>query len=238
MGRPVIMESSCPRIYSYVVRTDSGLAPNPFWGYCTLAVCTPNHQGIKARKGDWIVGWTSAERGPKLLYAMLLTEAGLCFDKYFKDSRFQDKKPLLSGDWMQRCGDNIYYLRDGKWKQLDSPFHHAEDIARDTGDKRHYVFISQDFYYFGREAVEVPGKFAAIVKRGRGCNGPEFFESSGLLPVCAQFVDWLRESDLDIHGDPFDREGDCCRRSSKSRCSVSRARNPRGVVRKKEGCCS
>ena len=35
------------RLCSYVVRHDKGLAPNPFWGYCTLAVCTPNHAGVR-----------------------------------------------------------------------------------------------------------------------------------------------------------------------------------------------
>ena len=31
----------------YIAVLDTGLAPNPFWGYCTLAVCTPNHMGIR-----------------------------------------------------------------------------------------------------------------------------------------------------------------------------------------------
>jgi hypothetical protein len=33
------------KLRSYIVRVDTGLAPNPFWGFCTLALCTPNHQG-------------------------------------------------------------------------------------------------------------------------------------------------------------------------------------------------
>ena len=32
------------RLCSYVVKYDTGFAPNPFWGFCTLAACTPNHQ--------------------------------------------------------------------------------------------------------------------------------------------------------------------------------------------------
>lgn len=28
-------------IYSYVLRTDDGAAPNPFWGTCTLTICKP-----------------------------------------------------------------------------------------------------------------------------------------------------------------------------------------------------
>ena len=56
------------KLYSYIVKTDKGLAPNPFWSYCTLALCTPNHMGIKADQGDWIVGFTNAARGNKLVF--------------------------------------------------------------------------------------------------------------------------------------------------------------------------
>ena len=30
-----------PRLYSYVLRKDTGFAPNPYSGYCTLACCKP-----------------------------------------------------------------------------------------------------------------------------------------------------------------------------------------------------
>jgi hypothetical protein len=42
-------------LYSYVVRSDSGFAPNPFGEYCTLACCKPQIRK-RARVGDWIVG--------------------------------------------------------------------------------------------------------------------------------------------------------------------------------------
>ena len=29
------------KLSAYIVSTDAGLAPNPFWGVCTLAVCKP-----------------------------------------------------------------------------------------------------------------------------------------------------------------------------------------------------
>src|SRR4030042_1631710 len=96
------------KLYSYVVQKDSGLAPNPFWGYCTLAVCTPNHMGIKAQKGDWIIGTTTVSRGNKLVYAMQISEV-LSFANYYTDARFGKKKPIVYGSWRERCGDNIYY---------------------------------------------------------------------------------------------------------------------------------
>ncbi len=42
-------------IHSYIVRYDSGFAPNPFYGFCTLATCKPDIRK-HAQVGDWIVG--------------------------------------------------------------------------------------------------------------------------------------------------------------------------------------
>jgi len=83
------------RIHSYVVRYDSGFAPNPFYSYCTLATCKPSiRKG--ANIGDWVVGSgsndRSVRRGGYLVYAMRVTEA-MAFDEYSRDPRFESKKP-------------------------------------------------------------------------------------------------------------------------------------------------
>ena len=66
------------RIYSYVVRYDSGFAPNPFYGFCTLATCKPDIRRA-ANVGDWIVGSGSNDRsirrGGHLVYAMQVPPA-------------------------------------------------------------------------------------------------------------------------------------------------------------------
>ena len=61
-------------LYTYIMRHDSGLAPNPFWGWCTLAVCTPNHQGSRVQPGDWIAGFQDKAHGYKFVYAMEVSE--------------------------------------------------------------------------------------------------------------------------------------------------------------------
>jgi len=43
------------KIYSYVVRDDRGLTPNPFWDHCTLALDQSLIRKI-AKVGDWVVG--------------------------------------------------------------------------------------------------------------------------------------------------------------------------------------
>lgn len=152
------------RIHSYVVRYDSGFAPNPFYGYCTLATCKPSiRRG--ASVGDWVVGSGSNERsvrrGGRLVYAMRVTDT-LTFDEYSVDPRFGQKKPFRNGSRKQSCGDNIYF-RDGpgaRWQQRDS-FHSLSDgslnldhVRRDTGVNR--VLISDDFVYFGGEGPAFP----------------------------------------------------------------------------------
>jgi len=147
------------RIYSYVVRYDSGFAPNPFYNYCTLATCKPDIRR-SAKIGDWVVGSASnakkVRRGGHLVYAMRVTEA-MTFDSYSKDARFRAKKPFRRGSRKQSCGDNIYYREsvNSEWRQRDS-FHstpdgqrNAEHVERDTGVNR--VLISDDFVYYGGE---------------------------------------------------------------------------------------
>ena len=86
------------RLYSYVVRWDTGFAPNPFHGFCTLALCKPQVRNA-AEVGDWIIG--TGSKGNKLagvlVYAMRVTEI-LTFNEYWHDDRFRSKSD---------CGPNI-----------------------------------------------------------------------------------------------------------------------------------
>lgn len=168
-------------LHSYIVRFDSGFAPNPFYGFCTLATCKPIIRKV-AKVGDWIVGGgsndRSVRRGGHLVYAMRVEEI-LTFSQYNADPRFDRKKPYRRGSRKQSCGDNIYY-RDGAdqlWLQRDS-FHsnadgspHAEHVRIDTGVNR--VLVSQDYLYFGGEGPAFPENLRdnlgrSISKSGRG----------------------------------------------------------------------
>lgn len=167
-------------IFSYVVRYDSGFAPNPFHGYCTLATCKPSIRKT-AQVGDWIVGTGSASkeirRGGFIVHAMRVTEI-LSTSDYWQDKRFNKKKPQLNGSWMHASGDNIYYPTGAnKWGQLSS-YHSSTDgsakeghIKRDTGVQR--ILVSNRFVYFGAEGPQLPACFQAggnfqVVKVGIG----------------------------------------------------------------------
>ncbi|MCH7655569.1 MAG: hypothetical protein IIC95_06215, partial [Chloroflexi bacterium] len=110
------------KLYTYVVARDYGFAPNPFFGFCTLATCKPlirRHASI----GDWVLGTGSRlhDREGHLVFAMLVTEI-LTFDQYWGDPRFGVKRPRLVGSVKQAYGDNIYHHgEDGiQWLQENS----------------------------------------------------------------------------------------------------------------------
>jgi len=188
------------RLCSYIVKNDTGLAPNPFWGYCTLAVCTPNHMGIHTEAGDWFLGTTTAGRGNKLIYAMEILER-LDFDDYFNNPRFSKKKPVVDGTWRQRCGDNMYFKDSaGNWKRHPSFFHKdKEDMEKDL--KYPYVFISKHYYYFGNKAFKIPAKYNGLIWKRQGVKCTHD-------PKCVKgFVNWLKSNyKPGIHGEPIDRE--------------------------------
>lgn len=193
------------RLYSYVVRYDSGFAPNPFYQYCTLATCKPAIRR-SANPGDWIVGSGSNDRkvklGGRLVYAMRVTET-VTFDAYAADPRFASKIPYRNGSRKQSCGDNIYF-RDNPtatWQQRDS-FHSRDDgttneqhVRRDTAVNR--VLISDDFVYFGGNGPDFPhylqdsrGRSVCKSGIGRTC-----FEDPRLIE---EFERWI--SSLGVKG--------------------------------------
>jgi hypothetical protein len=185
-------------LHSYVVRYDSGFAPNPFYGYCTLATCKPRIRSA-AQVGDWVVGSGSksahASQEGRLVYAMRVEEA-LTWDQYSVDPRFRTKQPFRRGSRKQSCGDNIYFRAPGNtpWQQRDS-FHSRENgsadpdhVKRDTGVNR--VLVSQDFLYVGGEGPMLPDlhdvQGRPLCKVGIGHSK---FEDPALI---AAFVAWLR----------------------------------------------
>ncbi len=188
------------KVCSYVVKSDCGLAPNPFWGYCTLALSTPNHQGIRLFKEDWIIGTTFRSKGAKLIYAMKILDK-LHFDEYFRDHRFQDKIPNLQGNWQEKCGDNIYFLDDdGFWQQLPNSYRTSkQEIRQDL--KYPYVYVAEEFYYLGEKAVHLPTEFRQVVVNQ--LDSADVREDQ----LANQIVDWIQKNlQPGIYGFPSERK--------------------------------
>jgi hypothetical protein len=197
------------RLFSYIVARDFGFAPNPFYGYCTLATCKTDIRRT-AQAGDWIVGTGSKRNGRDgtLVYAMLVAET-MTFDEYWLDPRFERKRPNLRTSTKQAFGDNIYHRdRDGAWVQENS--HHSlhdgsansENVERDTRANR--VLISDRFTYWGADGLEIPMRFRdfdgvdiCLSRQGYMCNFPD--------DLVSEFVAWLENTGmLGYAGRPHD----------------------------------
>ena len=194
------------RLFTYIVRHDSGFAPNPFHDYCTVATCKPRIRDT-AQVGDWIIGTgsKSKDRDGFLVYAMCITET-MSFNKYWKDKRFRRKRPKMDRGKKRACGDNIYHFdkQTKLWKQEPS-FHSCGDgsedsdmLCRDTKVDR--VLVSDDFIYFGGDGPPLPefgGVDVCCTTQGHKCRFDDV--------VVQEFIDWIRSFDeIGICGKPLD----------------------------------
>lgn len=189
------------RVYLYVLAHDTGYAPNPFHGYCTLACCKPSIRRT-ARVGDWIIGLTPRKIGNRLAYAMKVNEV-LSFDEYWKDERFEKKKPnWKSGIKQDEYGDNCYQpLSNGRYRQMKSQHHDpktdcgkTDHIQRDLSGVNVLVSYPNNFIYFGGEARIIPYELQ-IPKVGIGHRVIEIKQNTALLR-------YLNELPRGVNGDP------------------------------------
>ncbi len=181
-----------PKLFSYTVRHDHGFAPNPFFGFCTLATCKPKIRQTAA-VGDWIAGGgtKSKGRGGHLVYAMRVTEA-MKFDEYWNDPRFLNKRPDKWTTFEKGFGDNIYHRDKTTHRWLQAHSKHSNkcgkvnmrNLRHDTQTDR--VLISKDFIYFGGDGPLIPTFRECDLYFGRGhkCQYP--------VEVVEDFISWIR----------------------------------------------
>lgn len=194
-------------IFSYKVEHDLGLAPNPFHGFCTLAVCKSSIRRNKNLSiGDWVIGTGSESLGNinHLVYAMKVEEK-LTFNEYWENKRFESKKPIIEGSLVKIYGDNIYHQDDSskEWIQEDSAHSLDNGVTNEDHMKRdisgEYVIVSQEFYYFSENAPEIPENLREICSKNRNM---EYLNRSP--DVEEAFIKWLEDSfEVGIHGDPI-----------------------------------
>jgi hypothetical protein len=131
-------------LHTYVITVDTGFAPNPNGGYCTLATCKPVIRK-NAEPGDWVIATGSTGFGPKerLVYAMRVEEA-ISYDEYFAQDRFERRKPLPHDGYDQH-GDNIYYTDEsirGEQAALDIDDGHTYYETQHQGTRRYFTEAS------------------------------------------------------------------------------------------------
>jgi hypothetical protein len=153
------------KLYSYVVHHDTGYAPNPDFSVCTLCRCKfrdhpgkPRNLGELVKKGDWVVGTGGVD---------LCKSAGHGKIVY-----------AMRVDAMLTRGE--YNARFGKKRRASEP------RLKGFDDSERFALISQHFYYFGRNAIRIPGKFCSLEKSGPGFRCRDFDDA-----YIGRFVQWL-----------------------------------------------
>ena len=193
------------KCFSYKMDHDFGLAPNPFGGIMSLAVCKGQIRNNKNLEiGDWIVGTGSKAMGCEgvLIYAMKL-EQKITFDEYWNDPLYARKKPVLNGSLLQMYGDNFYHTGDDGNVIQESSAHSNEDDTPNEGHTRRdasgkYVLLSNHFYYFGDKAPMIPAELNGICSHSRSYHFWDIDEE-----LLNRFISWLETNfTLGIHGDP------------------------------------
>lgn len=179
------------KYFSYVISRDYGFAPNPFFGFCTLATCKPDIRK-SAQIGDWIFGTGSVTLNCKntLIYAMQVTDK-ITYDTYWKEQKYSIKKPIMNGSLVQMYGDNIYHQEKDVWVQADS--HHSNDdgsinydnLNRDTGSEN--ILISENFYYFGKSHIQIPiNLISEVCKERQGFKYIDEIEAQKFLKYISE----------------------------------------------------
>jgi hypothetical protein len=185
------------RLFSYVVSFDTGFAPNPFFGFCTLACCKPLIRRT-AKRGDIVIGLS--RRSERLVFAMAVEES-LDFEAYWTDPRFRNKRPIANADRArERRGDNIYEPHGfGRFRQLPSRHSHP-DGTENTRLKQadlsgRHVLVSRRFVYYGEAGPLIPERLSFLaIGRGHRVN---FTENQVEL-----VKQWMRRLPTGLRGRP------------------------------------
>lgn len=192
--------------FRYKLNHDYGLAPNPFGGVMTLAVCKGDiRRSKKLQIGDWIIGTGSKKMGRlnQLIYAMKV-EGKMTFDEYWNNPRFEYKKPILNGSLVQMYGDNFYHTDPISGKVIQEPCAHSKSdnsqnqkhTDRDARGKN--VLFSTHFYYFGDNSPKIPKELQNICCTSRNYSYKDIDEDTII-----RFTSWLEKNfQMGINGDP------------------------------------
>ncbi len=190
------------RLFSYKMTDDTGFAPNPFHGLCTLATCKADIR-LKKRKGDWIAGFTSGDLNgdpvgeERLVYLMHVSNK-IGLDAYYRDPAYAAKIPAdrRSNGFIDLAGDNIYFLEGGRMKQVKNVHHGEGNLDDDTSGE--FVLIAEDFCYFGSKPLVIDRSLRPTVPLGQAGNGWRTHDGAR----AKAFIDHVKTYGRGVHAAP------------------------------------
>jgi Nucleotide modification associated domain 2 len=167
-------------LYSYVVDHDLGYAPNPVGGLCTLAYCKFSQSGKRnlvemAEPGDWVVG-TGGKSNESAGHGRLIYAM-----------KITSKIPLNQ------------YLSSRRYAGR------ADRFPSDSRIEGRFALISDEFWYFGRNAIDVSSIPIHQLNHPFEKRGPAY-RADFSEPFIVEFENWIRASyPVGIHGEPCGR---------------------------------
>ena len=190
-------------LYSYCLRYDTGAAPNPYWGVCTLVICKPAIRR-NAVIGDWIVGLGSKEStlgdiSEYVVYAMKVTNSMKMseYDEYCQKNLPNKIPNIDSAKFERRVGDCIYDFRDSIKPRMRPSVHDNGNRKSDLNGV--YALLSDYFWYFGNNPVQLPENLKPIIHPSPG------HKSKANDSYVFDFIQWIESlpySINKIHGEP------------------------------------
>lgn len=181
-------------LYTYRLTVDMGDSPNPYNNICSLAICKPVIRKC-AKVGDWVAGFVSKRLDKKdhgkLLYAMEITQK-LTFEEYNTLCKIKYKDKLPEN---KNTGDCIYYMKNNKIKQRANYAHNKENMLTDLSGK--YVLLSNNFYYFGKNSINIPEKLHPIIIKSQG------HQKGKNKDYVNNFIKFINTQKKGIQGEPY-----------------------------------
>jgi hypothetical protein len=196
------MVNDSQSLFSYVVATDTGFAPNPYHGYCSVATCKPEIRSA-AEPGDWVIGCAPAGANQDTVVFVMQVDEKLSYHEYYDDELFKPKRP--GGD---SPGYNIYYRDDGQLVQVENPAYHDLDEDREHDTQTDAVLIGSLFWYFGEHGYEVPMHLREDLLHANEADGRVGHSREGHLESLKILVGKIQtERRMGKHGAPRDGDG-------------------------------
>jgi hypothetical protein len=197
------VRESEPVLFTYRVTHDTGFAPNPYWGICTLVTCKPRIR-TAASVGDWVAGIGSRVAKcrsvrNRLIFAMRVSEK-MTLREYdaFTSRNLRGKIPdLQSRNPKKRIGDAIFDFSMRSPKLRPSRHSGNRKALKKDLDGR-YALLSDHFFYFGENAISVPHSLRNTIP-GRG------HRSRSNRPYVKPFIRWMKRFRYQpniLYGDP------------------------------------
>lgn len=169
----VTISQQVKQVYIYKLDHDTGMNPNPFGNFCTLAYCMHGmrekivkHIAVQrstnptlsiTNMGIWIIGiagkkldFNGSNRYGRIVYAMQVTEA-LTFEEYWTDPRFTDKKPNYTPEeevlFNKGHEGNYRFFKNNSNRRIV-----GDNIEGHYDDGSRHVLVSDRFEYYGSDS--------------------------------------------------------------------------------------